>query len=178
MTQTSPDTRLLLPAPAVQIVPVGAPMAALCDTTSDDGWVIRAGTPGTCVGHFNDAILVAFSFDEPDVRGVHVLPMRPEDIAIDLSEPLEGARVDVLSWALKQLNPDAVTCSVSGPPGVWQVTLHDSDGSAIAEYAEPRALAEWGCTILDSWPDLDGLEGAEAARAAVVAAITAGGLPG
>lgn len=156
-----PDERLLLRADKVRRVPEGARV-----------WHARDEyVPGVVVGVTADGhVLVRWAGGREVAHGA-------DRLLLDLSAPADGERVDLLPWALRELNPSAVSARMQLPrldaPGLRV----DSEHGAICAYVA-RALVPLVAACLvkpialdDRWPDLTGLSDADAARAVVVAAL-------
>lgn len=159
-----PDERLLLRADKVRRVPEGARVWHARDEYVPG---VLGGGAATTRG---EPIVVWWS----DIGAEN---HSASELALDLSAPADGERVDLLPWALRELNPSAVSARMQLPrldaPGLRV----DSEHGAICAYVA-RALVPLVAACLvkpialdDRWPDLTGLSDADAARAVVVAAL-------
>ena len=173
---TRPDSRLLVRADALPVVPVGALV-----------WHGNLGGAFTVIRHAQRGLLLCDSEPDGGTRDVRWFDMSPT-LLIDLSAPEQrnglDVRLDALPWTLRALHPEAMTSSLFDTvAGLRSATLADAWG-ASARSADGRVVLwivresfEWlaGTPIVlgSAWPDLTNLSPADAARAVVCAALHA-----
>lgn len=161
MTPTVPDPRLLLPASAVRRVPEGA---RVWHPKHGDGVVIDPDDPyAPAVFRHTTGVEWSSQFLGGGVQ----------DLAIDLSAPLDGERLDALPWALRQLHPEARSASFPTRDARWLYLHADSPLGYIYQIV-PSVWTMCGTNVcVIEWPDLSDLSPDDAARAVVVAALVA-----